>query len=107
VVLLFVAVVAAGLTWLLTNIFQHKEEARNPFTKVVELDDSTYDPAVWGKNFPIQDEQYKKSAMSKKYFEGATVDLGAIEACIPDAVKDRQTELIWDDRFYCITFCKP
>lgn len=53
------------------------------------------------------DEQYKKSAMSKKYFEGATVDLGAIEACIPDAVKDRQTELIWDDRFYCITFCKP
>lgn len=49
VVLLFVAVVAAGLTWLLTNIFQHKEEARNPFTKVVELDDSTYDPAVWGR----------------------------------------------------------
>ena len=62
VVLLFVAVVAAGLTWLLTNIFQHKEEARNPFTKVVELDDSTYDPAVWGKNFPIQYEQYKKTA---------------------------------------------
>ena len=61
VVLLFVAVVAAGLTWLLTNIFQHKEEARNPFTKVVELDDSTYDPAVWGKNFPIQYEQYKKT----------------------------------------------
>ena len=53
------------------------------------------------------DEQYKKSAMSRKYFEGATVDLEAIEACIPDAVKDRQTELIWDDRFYCITFCKP
>lgn len=62
VVLLFVAMVAAGLTWLLTNIFQHKEEARNPFTKVVELDDSTYDPAVWGKNFPIQYEQYKKTA---------------------------------------------
>ena len=52
VVLLFVAVVAAGLTWLLTNIFQHKEEARNPFTKVVELDDSTYDPAVCGEELP-------------------------------------------------------
>ena len=62
VVLLFVAVAAAGLTWLLTNIFQHKEEAKHPFTKVVELDDSTYDPAVWGQNFPTQYEQYKKTS---------------------------------------------
>lgn len=61
-VLLFVAVAAAGLTWLLTNIFQHKEEARHPFTQVVELNDTTYDPAVWGQNFPIHYEQYKKTA---------------------------------------------
>ncbi len=61
VVLLFVAVAAAGLTWLLTNIFQRKEETKQPFTQVVELTDTTYDPAVWGKNFPKHYEQYKKT----------------------------------------------
>ncbi|RRD05167.1 ammonia-forming cytochrome c nitrite reductase subunit c552 [Arachnia propionica] len=61
-VLLFVAVAAAGLTWLLTNIFQHREEAKHPFTQVVELTDTTYDPAVWGQNFPIHYDQYKKTA---------------------------------------------
>ncbi len=59
VVLLFVAVAAAGLTLLLTNIFQRKEEAKQPFTQVVELTDTTYDPAVWGENFPKHYEQYK------------------------------------------------
>lgn len=62
VVLLFVAVAAAALTWLLTNIFQRKEEAKQPFTQVVELTDTTYDPAVWGQNFPIHYDQYKKTA---------------------------------------------
>ena len=58
-VLLFVAVSAACLTWLLTNIFAHKQEANQPFTQVVDLNHQTYDPAVWGQNFPIQYEQYK------------------------------------------------
>lgn len=61
-VLLFVAVAAALLTWLLTTIFQHREEARHPFTQVVELTDTTYDPAVWGQNFPTHYDQYKKTA---------------------------------------------
>ena len=46
-VLLFVAVSAACLTWLLTNIFAHKQEANQPFTQVVDLNHQTYDPAVW------------------------------------------------------------
>ena len=53
------------------------------------------------------EEQYKKSALSKRYFTDATVDLAAIEACIPDTVQERRTELLWDRRFYCITFRKP
>jgi nitrite reductase (cytochrome c-552) len=36
---------------LLLNIFQRKQEARNPFFRVVELTDDTVDPAIWGKNF--------------------------------------------------------
>ena len=35
---------------LLVNIFERKQEAKNPFFRVVELTDATTDPAVWGKN---------------------------------------------------------
>jgi nitrite reductase (cytochrome c-552) len=55
------AVVAAGLTALLVNIFEHKQEARNPFYRVVEIDDDTTDPAIWGKNFPLQYDGYKRT----------------------------------------------
>src|ERR1051326_604904 len=51
-------VVAVGL---LMNIFERKQEARNPFYRVVELTDETEDPAVWGKNFPLQYDDYKKT----------------------------------------------
>jgi len=46
---------------LLVNIFQRKQEARNPFFRVVELTDDTVDPGVWGKNFPLQYDDYKKT----------------------------------------------
>lgn len=60
---------AAGLTATLTlalvaflvNIFERKQEARNPFYRVVELKDTTDDPAVWGKNFPLQYDSYKRT----------------------------------------------
>ncbi|HWN43276.1 MAG TPA: ammonia-forming cytochrome c nitrite reductase subunit c552, partial [Thermoanaerobaculia bacterium] len=55
------AAAAAGLTALLVNIFEHKQEARNPFYRVVEIDDDTTDPAIWGKNFPLQYDGYKKT----------------------------------------------
>ncbi len=54
------ALVATGaLTALLVNIFERKQEARNPFFRVVELTDETDDPAVWGKNFPLQYDGYR------------------------------------------------
>jgi len=55
------AAAAAGLTALLVNIFEHKQEARNPFYRVVDIDDDTVDPAVWGKNFPLQYDGYKRT----------------------------------------------
>src|SRR5688500_14949528 len=47
---------------LLTNIMERKQEARNPFFRVVELTDDTDDPAVWGKNFPLQYDGYIRTA---------------------------------------------
>jgi nitrite reductase (cytochrome c-552) len=46
---------------LLLSIFQHKEEAKNPFFRVVELSNRIDDPAVWGKNFPLQYDDYRRT----------------------------------------------
>ena len=52
---------AIGGAALLTNIFERKQEARNPFYRVVELTDEIDDPAIWGKNFPLQYDDYKRT----------------------------------------------
>lgn len=46
---------------LLINIFERKQEGKNPFYRVVEITDETEDPAIWGKNFPHQYEDYLKT----------------------------------------------
>ena len=53
--------VAVGAMALLVNILQHKQEAKNPFFRVVELDDNTSDPEIWGKNFPLQYDDYRRT----------------------------------------------
>src|SRR5262245_496878 len=55
------ALAAAAATALLVNIFERKQEAKNPFFRVVELTDETEDPAVWGKNFPLQYDAYLRT----------------------------------------------
>lgn len=66
------AAVAFGVTALLVNIFQRQQEARNPFMRVVEVTDDTVDPAVWGKNFPMQYDQYKRTVdMERTRFGGS------------------------------------
>ena len=55
------ALVAAAVAALLVNIFERKQEARNPFFRVVEIDDTTEDPAIWGKNFPFQYDSYRRT----------------------------------------------
>src|SRR6185436_20674996 len=52
---------AAGVTALLVNIIERKQEARTPFYRVVDLNDDTDDPALWGKNFPLQYDGYRRT----------------------------------------------
>ena len=62
--LLLTAVAAVGgavVTGLLVNIFEHKQEAKDPFFRVVEITDETEDPAIWGKNFPVQYDGYLRT----------------------------------------------
>jgi nitrite reductase (cytochrome c-552) len=55
------ALVTAGIAALLVSIIEHKQEARNPFYRVVELTDEIVDPAIWGKNFPLQYDGYRRT----------------------------------------------
>jgi len=55
------AVVTIGVAALLVNIFERKQEARVPFARVVEVTDDTTDPAIWGENFPLQYDSYKRT----------------------------------------------
>jgi nitrite reductase (cytochrome c-552) len=60
-VALAAAVVAVVAVALLVNIMERKQEAKNPFYRVVELTDESENPAVWGKNFPLQYDGYRRT----------------------------------------------
>src|SRR5512141_3128442 len=51
----------AAVTALLVNIVERKHEARNPYFRVVPLTDETEDPAIWGKDFPLQYDAYLRT----------------------------------------------
>jgi len=55
------AVATVAIAALLVNIFERKQEARNPFYRVVELNDTIDDPATWAKNFPMQYDLYRRT----------------------------------------------
>ena len=70
--MLLAAIAAVGAAALAVNIFERKQEARNPFYRVVELTDTTVDPAIWGKNFPLQYDDYKRTVdMTRTKYGGS------------------------------------
>jgi nitrite reductase (cytochrome c-552) len=54
-------VLAVGGALLLANIMERQSEARQPFYRVVELNDTITDPEVWGRNFPLQYDDYLRT----------------------------------------------
>ncbi|MDJ0788857.1 MAG: ammonia-forming cytochrome c nitrite reductase subunit c552 [Myxococcota bacterium] len=57
-ILFAVAIVAFGVLALLLNISERKAESSLTHFRVVDIDDETTDPAVWGQNFPLHYEGY-------------------------------------------------
>jgi nitrite reductase (cytochrome c-552) len=78
---------AFGLVALLMNISQKKHEGENPFFRVVELTDDTEDPEIWGKNFPLQYDAYKRTVdMARTRFGGSEAIPRVPDAKDPRAV---------------------
>lgn len=57
----FTALVTAGIAYMLVNIFTRKQEAKNPYLKLVNVDNNTTDPKVWGSNWPRQLDGYQRT----------------------------------------------
>jgi nitrite reductase (cytochrome c-552) len=55
------ALIAVIAVAVLINVMERKQEAKNPFYRVVQLTDDLEDPAVWGKNFPLQYDGYRRT----------------------------------------------
>lgn len=60
---------AAALTWLLTTIFQHKQEERETFFRVAAVAPNEPDAAAWGENFPAQYDRYKMTMKTSELEE--------------------------------------
>src|SRR5688572_6792759 len=56
-----VAVATFAVTALLVTIFEHRQEARTPFVRLVEVNEVTTDPALWGTNWPFEFDSYRRT----------------------------------------------
>jgi nitrite reductase (cytochrome c-552) len=66
VTVLVAAAVSAGATALLVNIFERKEEGRNPYVLLKPVGENDTDPATWGVNWPRQYDGYLRTAQATR-----------------------------------------
>ena len=76
--ILVAALVMVGVASLLVNIAERRSEAQDPFFRVAELDERTVDPAVWGQNFPLQFDLYKRTLEMDEGQHGGSEALPAV-----------------------------
>jgi nitrite reductase (cytochrome c-552) len=106
------AVAAAGASALLINIFEKKQEARSPFFRVVELTDATVDPAVWGRNFPLQYDGYRRTTdMARTRFGGSEAEPRTPTAADPRSIvarsrleEDPRLKRMWAGYAFAVDF---
>jgi nitrite reductase (cytochrome c-552) len=76
-------VVTAAATFaiaaLLLDINTKKLEARQAYIPLVELDEETVDPAIWGKNFPRQYDGYKATVDQTHTRYGGSENISRLE----------------------------
>ncbi len=82
VVLLFAGSVLGtlALVWVLVVMFSRKQEARNPFLRVVELNELHTDPAIWAQNWPDHYDDYVATAGDRFYGGSSALTASKLEA---------------------------
>lgn len=85
------------------NFFNDKEAAINEMFRVAKkgskllIADETQD---------LIKEGYNKIRFSRRYFKDKQVSVEAIENLLPAGISEKETDLLWEKRIYCITFRK-
>jgi hypothetical protein len=69
---LLAAAITFAVLSLAFSIRQRKEEARNPFLKIVNVDEQTTDPEVWGANWPREYESYLRTVDTTRTLYGGS-----------------------------------
>ena len=85
------------------NFFNDRQKAINEMVRVAKKDTKLL---IADDTNNLIEKQYKKNILTKKYFHDKTIDISDIEKLIPLTVKEKQTDILWDGKFYCITFRK-
>ena len=85
------------------NFFTDKQKAIHEMIRVAKEDTKLL---IADETNDLIEKQYKKSFFTKKYYSDKAIDLNAIEKLIPAAVKEMATDILWNGKFYCITFKK-
>jgi nitrite reductase (cytochrome c-552) len=77
--ILVTAAATYGVVALLMNINERKEEAKQHYLKIVELNEDVIDPAEWGKNFPREYDGYKRTAENTSRRHGGSEALSKLD----------------------------
>jgi len=77
--ILVTAAATYGVVALLMNINERKDEAKQHYLKIVELNEDTIDPAEWGKNFPREYDGYKRTAENTSRRHGGSEAISKLD----------------------------
>ena len=112
IVAVVAAIAAGGIAALLINIVQRKQEGKNPFFRVVEINENTEDPAIWGKNFPAEYDGYKRTVdMIRTRYGGSEAEPRTPSAADPRSIvarsrleQDPRLKTIWAGYAFAVDF---
>jgi nitrite reductase (cytochrome c-552) len=98
--------------YVLISISEKKIEAKNPFFRVVEIGPLEDDPAVWGKNFPLQYDTYKRTVDQERTRYGGSEALPRVPTdADPRSVvaqsrleEDLRLKMIWSGYAFSVDF---
>src|SRR5512140_1119743 len=87
VVALVLTVATGAVTALLVNIFERKQEAKEPFLKLVQVTEDDVDPQKWGVNWPREYDGYLRTSEPTRTKYGG--GLAGPEGTLPPEKADR------------------
>jgi nitrite reductase (cytochrome c-552) len=77
--MVLVAAATVGVLLLMQNIFTRQREAEQFVFQLAEIDETTIDPAVWGRNFPRQYDTYLRTADTERTRPGGSEAINKLE----------------------------